>query len=161
MKLNNTAPIIGLYSNLDEEFALLLEEELIAKFGRKDLRSGPLLNLTDGGEFNGNRSKEYKQRMSKVKKGSVPWNLGIPHSAETRDKIRKSNTGNIQSQETKQKRSKSLSGKPKSLEHNKNVSIAKTGKKRSLFSEEWKKKMSETHKLRWAKIKETKDNNGT
>lgn len=34
---------------VDEEFALFVEEELIAKYGRMDLGTGPLLNKTSGG----------------------------------------------------------------------------------------------------------------
>ena len=49
MKNNNISPNIGIYAGMDEELALLLEIELIAKFGRKDLKQGPLLNLTNGG----------------------------------------------------------------------------------------------------------------
>ena len=61
MKKNSIIPVIGLYAGIDEEFAFLLEEELIQKFGRKDLGLGPLLNLTDGGGGNTNRSPEYRK----------------------------------------------------------------------------------------------------
>jgi len=158
MKRNNIRPIIGMYSGLDEEFAHLLEMELISRFGRKDLGKGSLLNLTDGGEGNTGWicTPETRNKISQSRKGSVPWNLGIPHSENTRKKIQISNTGNIHSEETKQKRSKSLAGKPKSVEHNNNVSKSKTGLKRKPFSEEWKQKMSAAHRKRWAKIKENK-----
>lgn len=51
LKKNNIKPGLGIYAGLDEEFALFLEEELIKSFGRKDLNTGPLLNLSDGGEI--------------------------------------------------------------------------------------------------------------
>lgn len=50
MNRKGIKPIIGVYVELDRELAFLLEEELISKFGRKDLGLGPLLNLTNGGE---------------------------------------------------------------------------------------------------------------
>lgn len=157
MKKNNINPIIGIYAKLDEEFAHLLEMELISKFGRKDLGLGPLLNLSDGGEGNGNRSDEYKKKMSESKKGSIPWNLGIPLSTETKEKISGILSGRKLPEETKMKMSNASIGKSKTKEHNKNVSIAKTGKNRKPFSEEWRQKMSISHKIRWAKIKENKD----
>jgi hypothetical protein len=106
MQKNNIKPVIGVYSGLDEEFAHLLEIELIAKFGRKDLGKGPLLNLTDGGEGQVNPSQEvrhkmsiahlgetktaeHKKKLSESCMGRIPWNKGIntgPESAETRNK---------------------------------------------------------------------------
>lgn len=159
MKRNNILPNIGFYSEMDEELALLVEIELIAKLGRKDLGLGPLLNLTDGGDGIYNISQEIKDKISNSKKGSIPWNLGKPHTQETRDKISKSNTGNTLSDQTRFRMSAASRGKPKSAEHNANVAKSKTGVKRAEFSEEWKQKMSATHKARWAKIKENKDKN--
>ena len=47
---NDKSKIIILHENLSEEDAHLIEQELIEKFGRKDLGTGILLNLTNGGE---------------------------------------------------------------------------------------------------------------
>lgn len=66
MKKNGINPIIGLYSGLDEELSLLLEQELISKFGRKDLGKGTLLNLTDGGELGANKSEETRKKCLKI-----------------------------------------------------------------------------------------------
>jgi len=98
MKKNNIKPIIGIYSGLDEELALLLEEELIAKFGRKDLGQGSLLNLTNGGEgtkgasrkfteehkhnlsassIGRKKSEDAKANMSRAKAGKPNGKLGI------------------------------------------------------------------------------------
>lgn len=160
LKKNKIKPIIGFYGGLDEEFALFLEMELIQKFGRRDLGKGPLLNLSDGGEGNSGWicSGEVKQKISETKKGGIPWNFGIPHKETTKEKIRTANTGKTQSQETRNKRSTSLTGKSKTIEHNNRVSESKLGKKRPPFTEEWKKKMSESQKKRWDKIKERKQN---
>ena len=50
LKKYNIKPIIGIYAGLDEEFSLFLEEELISKFGRRDLGTGSLYNLSTGGD---------------------------------------------------------------------------------------------------------------
>lgn len=105
MKKNDINPVIGLYSDLDEELSLLLEQELISKFGRKDLGKGTLLNLTDGGELGANKSVETREKMSKN-------NLGKILSFKTRTKMSESKKGHHVSNETKLKISKSLKGKP-------------------------------------------------
>lgn len=44
-------PVIDfLCKDVDEELAFLCEVEAISKFGRRDLQTGSLLNLTDGGD---------------------------------------------------------------------------------------------------------------
>jgi len=47
MKKNGIEPIIEIIPALDEKHALFIEECLIEVLGRKDLKKGPLLNLTD------------------------------------------------------------------------------------------------------------------
>ena len=106
MRKNGVDPIIGIYAGLDQEFAHLLEIELIAKFGRKDLGKGSLLNLTDGGEGQVNptqavrykmslahlgetKTAEHKKKLSESCMGRIPWNKGIktgPESTEIRNK---------------------------------------------------------------------------
>ena len=61
--------IVMLYENLPEQEAFDLEKKLILEYGRKDLGTGVLQNMTEGGE--GNRkaaypllTEEYKRRMS-------------------------------------------------------------------------------------------------
>src|ERR1035437_7856576 len=67
MRSIGVSPMIGIYAGFDEEFALFLEEELIQKFGRKDLGLGTLLNLTDGGEGHSGciRSAATRAKISK------------------------------------------------------------------------------------------------
>lgn len=60
-----------------EELALILEIELIKKYGRRDNKTGILCNHTDGGEGGYGKviTKETKQKMSKSKMGNK-INLG-------------------------------------------------------------------------------------
>ena len=60
---------------LDEITAFKLEEELIAKYGRKDLGTGPLRNLTAGGEGY-TPGPEVRAKYSAAKKGKKPNNYG-------------------------------------------------------------------------------------
>jgi hypothetical protein len=109
MKKNNVKPVIGIYSGFDEELALLVEVELIAKFGRKDLGRGPLLNLTDGGEG------------TKGNTGKQAWNKNIPMAEETKEKLSKANKGkkHIFTEEHRKKLSESRKNKPWSVEQRK------------------------------------------
>jgi hypothetical protein len=79
--------IIILKQNLTEEEAFKHEIYMIAVFGRKDLGTGILLNMTDGGDgVSGYKfSEESKRRKSILYTGRK---RNSP-SQETRDKIRK------------------------------------------------------------------------
>lgn len=103
-------PVIGLYAVDNEELSLLVEEELIAKIGRKDLGLGTLLNLTDGGEGVSGRisphTPETKEKMRLAKIG-IPghkqttvarnkiatYRLGKTHSPECRESMKKKKPG--------------------------------------------------------------------
>jgi hypothetical protein len=88
-----------------------LEIELIAKYGRKDLGTGILRNMTNGGEGSPGRitTKETKQKLKEVRKLQKT-------SEETRVKMRISQTGRIHSEETKKKMAEAAKGRKKSLE---------------------------------------------
>lgn len=75
---NNKVRIIFLKQNLTEEDAFEHEIYMIAVFGRKDLRTGILLNKTNGGEGSSGfvHSKESVKNISKSKKGTPAWNKG-------------------------------------------------------------------------------------
>lgn len=90
--------IILLEENLTDKDALTKEVYWIKRIGRKDLKQGPLVNFTDGGEgssnpseetrkkmsFNArNRSKETREKLSKASKGRQVW-LGKSHNKNTK-----------------------------------------------------------------------------
>lgn len=115
-----------LYENLTEEEALCLEKKLIEKYGRRDLKTGCLVNMTDGGEGSSGRiiSETAKKKMSLSK-------LGKKYTEKHRRKM-------------------SEAHKNVSEEARKKMSIAKMGKKRKPFSEEHKLRISEAQKKRHA-----------
>lgn len=105
---NGMEPIIIKHKeNLSEDESFLLEKDMIDKIGRKDIKKGPLRNLSNGGEGNGNRSftEEHRKNLSFSKKGIVTENmkkhlsilheklkgnkhtLGLKFSQETKDKM--------------------------------------------------------------------------
>jgi len=109
-------PIIIKYKeNMSEEESFLLEEDLINKIGRNDLKTGPLRNLSNGGEGNGDRkfTEEHRKNLSISKKGIVTENmknhlnnlhkklkgnkhtLGLKFSQETKEKMAKARIKSI------------------------------------------------------------------
>jgi group I intron endonuclease len=67
---------------LSNEEAIFNEIELISIVGRRDLKKGPLVNNTDGGDgrINSFHSDEVKEKISKSRKGKA---VGWKHSEET------------------------------------------------------------------------------
>jgi hypothetical protein len=70
--------ILILKENILEKEAFKHEKYMISVFGRKDLGTGILRNLSDGGEGHSGRirSKEEIEKTKKTKKGSRWWNNG-------------------------------------------------------------------------------------
>jgi hypothetical protein len=99
----------------DEMSAFEGEKLLIAIYGRKDIGTGCLRNLTEGGEnpprsVKGSRSAEFCRQVSERKKGNTN-NLGKKFSVEHRGRI-----------------AAALRGKPLSAERKANISAARLGK---------------------------------
>lgn len=114
--------IVILESNLSNIGALALERRYIQWYGRIDLRTGTLRNMSDGGD---GRSKSITPE-------------------ETKEKIRQAHTGRKVSEETKQKMRESAKNRaPVSEETKQKLRNSRIGKS---MSEEIKRKISETMK---------------
>jgi hypothetical protein len=76
---------VVVYIALDEDEALEMEKLLIWYYGRKDLGTGCLRNLSDGGE------QPPKQIGNTHRKGHSAWNKGqkgeFQHTSETRSRM--------------------------------------------------------------------------
>ena len=144
--------IIYLKQNLTEEEAFKHEIYMIAVFGRKDLGTGILYNMTDGGEGSsgGIPSEETRRKMSEAGKGKI-------FSKEHRRKIGESNKRRIVSAETRRKISDAHKGennhnygKTLSEETKRKQSEVKIGENNPNYgkshSEETKRKISEASK---------------
>lgn len=112
---NGMKPLnVVISDNMFEHDAFSIEKSLISTIGRRDKGTGPLTNLTDGGEgVSGHiRSKEHRRKLSdnnrnrtvseitrrKISKsliGKKGRNTGNRHSLKTRKKISNSKLGQI------------------------------------------------------------------
>jgi len=82
----------------DEKSAFIEEQRLIALYGRRDLKTGILTNLTSGGEGCVNQSEETKAKRRQTLKGRVSPSKGLKfgsYSKERCDNISKSCKGRI------------------------------------------------------------------
>jgi hypothetical protein len=131
----------------DEASAFEAEKFLIDFYGRLDLGTGCLRNLTAGGEgiaggyWKGKTlSEEHKQKDRLANLGEKNGFFGRKHTAETKAKIGKANSG---------KRGSSGYKQPPEL-------LARLGAMRRgrKASEETKRRMSESHKRRWRNLKQ-------
>jgi hypothetical protein len=111
----NEERIIYLKKNLTDEEARKHEIYMIAVLGRKDLGTGILRNMTDGGEGCAGR------RMSE----------------ETRKKLSEIHKGKKKSIEHRKALSKAKIGKKITEEHKKNMSNSLKGKKNPAYGKRW------------------------
>lgn len=98
---------------LDNEFAALIEQEAISKYGRIDLGTGTLANCTAGGDGAEDIAPQAKARRdaslaaigvkTRFVKGARPHNYGVPSAPEAVERMRASKTGTKASEATKAK----------------------------------------------------------
>jgi hypothetical protein len=95
-----------LFDDISFEEAKVKEIEFIKLYGRKDLNTGCLVNLTDGGDglINKVYTPEYRKNLSNSIKGRIL-------SEESKEKIRKSKTGQKHTEESKIKMSNKAKGR--------------------------------------------------
>lgn len=96
---NNTPIIIQYQNNLTEEEAYNLEYDMIKSIGRRDLNTGPLTNLTDGGIGGKHRvyTNEQRELRRKMFSGSSNPMFGKKYSKEQREFLSKTRTGSLNS----------------------------------------------------------------
>jgi hypothetical protein len=71
MKREGADPVIDfIVEDTDEELAFLVEQEAIAKYGRRDLGTGTLWNMTAGGEGSAKPSPETLRKRSNSQKAT-------------------------------------------------------------------------------------------
>lgn len=113
-ELNCEPYIIKLKENLNSKTAYELEAKYIKEIGRCNLKTGPLVNFTNGGEgTNGGKRKqwgeEHRRKIMEIRKLNPP------------------RLGHKNSEHQKQSVSIALKNKPKSEEHRRKLSLAKSG----------------------------------
>ena len=126
---SNKNRIIILKQNLTEEEAFKHEIYMISVFGRKDLGTGILHNMTNGGDGTSGRviSEEEREKMRQREVGNKR-NLGRKTSEETKLKISKANKGKKRSNEQKEK-----------LKNRKTKPLIDNPSPHTLYMREWRK----------------------
>lgn len=76
-----------------EQDAFYAERMLIARYGRRDLGTGRLHNMSDGGEGAANPSPETRLKMSLAKRGKTSPRKGQKWSSEQHIKFKKARRG--------------------------------------------------------------------
>ena len=111
-----------LYDNLTKDLACELEVFLIKIYGRKDLKMGDLVNMTDGGEGTVNKSEDVRKRISDNLKGKPSGMKGKKMTDEHKAKIGEANKISLKGKQTWMK------GKKHSEEAKKTIGLKSIGK---------------------------------
>lgn len=144
--------------NLSYEEAIELEKYYIKLYGRRDLGTGTLANLTEGGEglVGLVRTDEHRENISKAHKESgikPPSQKGNVRSEDVKKLISEKNKGRVLTDETRKKITNANLNRSDEAKKNKSDGLklwwAKRKEEGKAFrSEEMKKQISETLKKR-------------
>ena len=115
--------IVIVESNLTNIGALAIERQLIRWYGRKDLGTGILRNLTDGGDGTFNLVPSEKRKLACIKS-----NRERVWAEESKNKLRVFNSGKKQTAESNSKRSQTLKGREFTEEHKLRISQGQKGR---------------------------------
>jgi len=159
-----------LHRNLTEEEAFSREKYWIKHYGRRDLGTGTLCNLTDGGEGSSGTiiSEDHKRAVSNANRGNQ-YSTGCKRSVKTKRKLSVAAKGKISPMkgkkmpETVKRRISAIQkGRKHSEEVKQKISAAGKGRKNAMYgkhhSEETKQKMSKSLKDRFRRKQEIINN---
>lgn len=131
--------IMKLNENLDEQTAFDLETFFIIAIGRKDLKLGPLTNLTSAGGGTTMVSESTRKKLGDLTRGK-------PKSAEHRKKLSECQKGKIVSNKTRDLLRQAGLGKKLTEETKQKMSKKLKGRKREPMSEETKEKLRQSQR---------------
>ena len=126
----NKSCIVILESGLTEIGSLAIERQLIQWWGRKDTKTGILINLTDGGDgvAGAKFSDVTRARMSKAKRGSKMPPRSKEHGVKIGDALRGRTTDWGTKLENRLAVSNALKGRKINLDWRKKISQTLTGR---------------------------------